>query len=41
MGIGRKAKPLIFSFEDWVKGEQLTITKIKGTVNTDEPFPFQ
>ena len=41
VGIGRKAKPLIFSFEDWVKGEQLTITKIKGTVNTDEPFPFQ
>ncbi|TYR80756.1 acyl-CoA--6-aminopenicillanic acid acyl-transferase [Priestia megaterium] len=41
VGIGGEAKPFTLSFGGWLKGEAVNITKIKGTVQTEESFPFQ
>ncbi|MBM7703447.1 C45 family autoproteolytic acyltransferase/hydolase [Metabacillus iocasae] len=41
VGIGGNAKPLIFSFGDWLKGMPVHITKIKGNIETTEVFPFK
>ncbi|WP_110113206.1 C45 family peptidase [Bacillus sp. CGMCC 1.16541] len=41
VGIGGDVQPFILSFDDWLKGNPLYLTKLKGTIATNESFPFK
>ncbi|EZH65159.1 choloylglycine hydrolase [Bacillaceae bacterium JMAK1] len=38
IGIGGNQKPYSFDFQDWLEGNDLTLAKLEGIVDTDLPF---
>jgi hypothetical protein len=38
LALGGDKLPLIFDFDQWLKGENINITRIKGELDTHLPF---
>lgn len=40
IGLGHNRPPVIFSFKEWLKGDNTWVKKIKGKLNTDAHMPY-